>query len=1311
MKVAHLIRSQFQFKASMLMLSGCLVVAVLAGRAAVAVPSRFFVDKSSVNAALPNLANKVAVKPPAPVASVLLAAAEDRANPAENPAENQARAVGPTRFSPPRLPDVPEVSERSGSVLAEPIGEFLPSNSLAPPRNQNLRESLQSWFGIEEVQPGRSLIAGNNAGNNQNGRIELPAAERAMSYCQSLLQSSVVPAALRALPGSALRLELIAGELPSGVRVDDQTDSICGTPTALGTFDFSVSLTYSDQLQRVLQYRLVVREAAILSQENGELQIITKSLPVALVGGRYLANIVATGGKAPYRFQVTGLPAGFVLDRQAGVISGQSSSEFTGMLSVEVTDANAKLVVARLTLNVRAAPLSLSTVSVPEIKVGETVAFTFSATGGAPPYSWQLLSGALPKGMQFGAALGELSGAASAVGETRLRIQVSDRQGASDAAEFRLAIKASKLEILSKSLAAAIPNESYQAKLEARGGNPPYLWRAVTALPDNFSLSPLGLLAGATDSEWTRAITFEVTDTNGEAISRELSLISALAALRIETAELAEANLCGDYAYPLAVTGGKPPYTFQLFGQSSGPSASQSIANPELQIDGAGVIHGKPSRSQNLRVVVADANANSTSRDFSLRVADSTLKLESGASTACQVGNPCSPSLVISGGCAPLQFQVAAGALPSGLSMSSEGIFGGVPTAVGDFVVDLRVSDIRQVAAVFPVAINVTAASLEITTGTLSPGRVGEDYYAALEARGGEPPYIWGSEGQGLPAGFALDSRTGEILGRPTSPANFAISFVLVDARGRDTRKRLAVSIQPTHLRIEGATTAQAAVGETQTIMLRAVGGQPPYSWQLAPATSVATLAAQGDSAELRVSPEELTALAIPVQVQDANADFANHSVVIDVQPAALRVVTTSPLPAARVAEPYLVEIMISGGRAPYQFSLPAGALPSGLTLNPTSGIVSGSPLEEMNDVPFVLMVRDQDGREVNSTFEISVTGDGRGAVTQLIARGSDGKVGLLWRNPNEPDLIGVRVLRKLGGSPQSIDDGTVVYSGSETIALDETAPNDQQCFYAAFAVFSDGVAVSPHESGRAVAMPQSVSVSGARNPFADSVPSFNPLTTSCFGCDRMPQVVLGAPRGGGEFNGSTDVVSLGARVNADSGSSAPYGGSITLSFDDNIVVNGNGVDFTIFENVFRAGQTSRFWLEPAIVEVSADGVQFYRFPIDYVPHFDEQGRVDANNQASFPRGFAGIRPVFANGANPSPVDPNLSGGDSFDLGDLLGVNLPWIRFVRITSTGDSWLRDPDGDLVRHSNESPTFSASGTGNSGFDLDAIAAVHY
>jgi hypothetical protein len=190
----------------------------------------------------------------------------------------------------------------------------------------------------------------------------------------------------------------------------------------------------------------------------------------------------------------------------------------------------------------------------------------------------------------------------------------------------------------------------------------------------------------------------------------------------------------------------------------------------------------------------------------------------------------------------------------------------------------------------------------------------------------------------------------------------------------------------------------------------------------------------------------------------------------------------------------------------------------------------------------------------------------------------------------------------------------------------------------------------------------------GAQDPFAAAVVDFTVGDGGGFGSDMLPGIVLGPPRGGGAVQQSLDVVSLG------------NDGVITLRFDLPLICDGPGPDFTVFENAFHVSTPQGpIFEEYGIVSVSQDGVTFIDLPYDPVTH----------------SGLAGRTPVLSNPDNGiDPLDPAVSGGDTFDLAS---VGLPWVAYVRITDPGAA-IPDP-GNLIAPGDKG-----------GFDLDAIAALH-
>lgn len=55
-------------------------------------------------------------------------------------------------------------------------------------------------------------------------------------------------------------------------------------------------------------------------------------------------------------------------------------------------------------------------------------------------------------------------------------------------------------------------------------------------------------------------------------------------------------------------------------------------------------------------------------------------------------------------------------------------------------------------------------------------------------------------------------------------------------------------------------------------------------------------------------------------------------------------VVSPATLPAGSPGQPYLADVNASGGTPPYTFAVSSGALPTGLTMDPATGIITGTP-------------------------------------------------------------------------------------------------------------------------------------------------------------------------------------------------------------------------------------------------------------------------------------------------------------------------------------------------------------------------------
>jgi alpha-tubulin suppressor-like RCC1 family protein len=73
-------------------------------------------------------------------------------------------------------------------------------------------------------------------------------------------------------------------------------------------------------------------------------------------------------------------------------------------------------------------------------------------------------------------------------------------------------------------------------------------------------------------------------------------------------------------------------------------------------------------------------------------------------------------------------------------------------------------------------------ADLAASTASLPAGELGVPYSAAVQARGGTPPYTWTVSG--LPAGLTANPANGQITGTPTSAGGANVTLTVTDAYG-----------------------------------------------------------------------------------------------------------------------------------------------------------------------------------------------------------------------------------------------------------------------------------------------------------------------------------------------------------------------------------------------------------------------------------------------------------------------------------------------------------------------------------------------
>jgi sugar lactone lactonase YvrE len=175
------------------------------------------------------------------------------------------------------------------------------------------------------------------------------------------------------------------------------------------------------------------------------LSILTTSpLPAGTAGTPYAQALAATGGTPPYSWSIAvgSLPAGLTLSSQ-GSISGTPTSAGTFLITFQVTDSAS--ITAQSTIEIvinSSAPTGLAITTSPVLVaggVGLPYSQTLTAQAGNPPYTFALISGALPAGLGLSPA-GVISGTPVAAGAFTFTIRVNDSTNAIASQTFTLQV-------------------------------------------------------------------------------------------------------------------------------------------------------------------------------------------------------------------------------------------------------------------------------------------------------------------------------------------------------------------------------------------------------------------------------------------------------------------------------------------------------------------------------------------------------------------------------------------------------------------------------------------------------------------------------------------------------------------------------------------------------------------------------------------------------------------------------------------------------------------------------------------------------
>ncbi|MGA2835658.1 MAG: putative Ig domain-containing protein [Acidimicrobiales bacterium] len=654
---------------------------------------------------------------------------------------------------------------------------------------------------------------------------------------------------------------------------------------------------------------------------------------------------------------------------------------------------------------------------------------------------------------------------------------------------------------------------AYTGTPAVSGGTGTDTWSVVGgSLPAGLSLDAgTGALSGTPTTPGTSAFNLVVTDgVGGSATQAESMTISSAPAITSPALSAGEVGVA--YLGTPTVSGGTGPDTW---------SVTDGTLPAGLSLDtSTGAVTGTPGASgtSTFHLVVADGLGGTATQAESVTVAAAPA-LTTPPIGPGEVGVAYSTTPTVSGGTGSDTWSVTDGSLPAGLSLdTSTGAITGVPAATGTSTFELVVSDSLGNQAVQPESVTVAPAA-EITSSALAGGEVGVAYDVTPTVSGGTGSDTWSVANGTLPPGLGIDVSTGEVVGTPTVPGTSTFDLVVTDGLGSVSSQPESVTVAAPAVITSSALTG-GEVGVAYDFDPSAAGGSGSYTWSVANGALPAGLVIDPGTGEVTGFPTDGGTATFDLVATDGLGGTSSQPESVTV--ADPLTITSPAIPGGETGVPYDSPPTVSGGAGPYAWSVSAGTLPAGLTLDAATGEITGTPTSPGTST-FVLGVTDSLGGSSSQSESVTVvagpavtssalTGGEVGVVYDVTASALGGAGSYAWSVTNGTLPAGLTLDTSSGAIV-----GTPTRSGSFTFHLVVTDSLGQQAVQdESVVIVADPTISSAALAGGEVDAPYGATpgVTGGTGPFTWSVT--NGTLPAGLALDASTGAIAGTPTVGG---------------------------------------------------------------------------------------------------------------------------------------------------------------------------------------------------
>jgi hypothetical protein len=579
--------------------------------------------------------------------------------------------------------------------------------------------------------------------------------------------------------------------------------------------------------------------------------------------------------------------------------------------------------------------------------VGVAYAAALNPTGGTAPLTLSVTSGTLPPGVTFNATTGALSGTPTTVGTYSFTVQLTDSSAVPYTLTKQETIVISSgtpaptpLTLTVSSLPDGTVNIPYSQIIGVAGGTAPYSCSIQAGtLPTGLSLNGC-VVSGTPTVAGTVILTVHATDSSSpaETVTGPVSLTIHPAGLTITTGTLPNGTVGVAYSSTIGVSGGTTPYTCTIV---SGTLPAGLAMNSSCVVSGTPTVAGTS---------IVTVKVNDSSNPIETAMGPVSITINSAPATIVITSPPAGTvnvqytgSIGVSGGTAPYTCAIS-GALPAGLTASNCTITG-TPTTAGSTTVTVTATDSSNPknTGTGPATIVINSNPTGALTITSPPaGTINTPYAGTIGVSGGTAPYTCTISGA-LPAG--LTASNCNITGTPTTAGSTTVTVTATD--GSNPQKTgsgpatIVINSSPAGT-LTLSSPQNGTVNTPYTGSVGVNGGIGLYTCTITGLPAGLT----SNSCAITGTPTAAGTSTLTVTATDSTLPTkltTTGTVTLTINPIPA-LTLTGTLPNATLGVPYSQTLTAQGGIAPYTYAVTSGSLPTGLTLNSTTGVVSGTP-------------------------------------------------------------------------------------------------------------------------------------------------------------------------------------------------------------------------------------------------------------------------------------------------------------------------------------------------------------------------------